>query len=285
MGSTATHHSLVDASRTATQTRAIFDVARPEGGKRPWFTGVTFLPGHYVFLADYNNKRCCLLDPSYKLIADFYLPVSPWDVCYIGNKTVAVSLPKLSKIVFLYVDEAIKHTKTVKTRYNCFGVDFLSHDLIVLTCYNRKRSKFLWMIISKEGHEQFYQVIEKSEKHLDWVNSNVTLNNARTQIYISCPGLNSVYCFGLNGKEIFQYKDENFACPQGLAVDKNDDLYVLGGLPRHIAVLSPTGTLRRRINARVSNNSQAICFNMNRDKFLVTGAMDPERCSVLHLAY
>lgn len=86
------------------------------------------LPKGKFLLADRDNSRLKKLDSVYKLVGYCDLPDSPYDLCYIGNKTAAVSLGEVG-IQRVSVSGKMKLLDLIKLDYFCLGLHFRQDTL------------------------------------------------------------------------------------------------------------------------------------------------------------
>ncbi|KAK3600562.1 hypothetical protein CHS0354_003499, partial [Potamilus streckersoni] len=85
---------------------------------QPKYTGAAFLHGDRLMLADYNNKKCILLNSTYNVIAGHTLTDNPWNVCALDEQEVAVSFVTSAEIhILLVLDDVIRPIKTISTRF------------------------------------------------------------------------------------------------------------------------------------------------------------------------
>ncbi|KAK3610063.1 hypothetical protein CHS0354_032148 [Potamilus streckersoni] len=90
----------------------------------------------------------------------------------------------------------------------------------------------------------------------------------REEILVSGP---CVYCFGLaHGKQYFVYSSNDLKYPRGVAVDKEDNIYVVGNGSNNIHKLSPDGVTLQIIAFKVPRKQREISFGHNRENFVTT---------------
>ncbi|KAK3577170.1 hypothetical protein CHS0354_037508 [Potamilus streckersoni] len=247
-------------------TKAV-EIKGPDG-KNPWYTGFTFLQEDHVLLADYNNKRVLLLNSSYQCIVSLTLPDSPWDICVVDHKEVAVSLPLQKTLQFLSITNGfMRSTRTVETRYECRGIASKGRGKIVLSGSCKDKGKHYWSLINSTGlEEKCYQFDCQCDPSLTYI----ALNSLCTRVYITVSQAHSLYCFDMDGKRLFVYRNDSLKFSQGVATDRDDNVYVLGMLSYNIHQLTPGGTPIRIYTERIPEFPYAICFNSCRDKFALT---------------
>ncbi|KAL3863516.1 hypothetical protein ACJMK2_005270 [Sinanodonta woodiana] len=261
-----------------------FEAAGPEYGEKPSYTGATYLPDGKIFLVDFHNKRCSLFDSFYHFKSDYVLPGSPWDACYVNDDVVAVSVPDWmeSQIVFLSASNSIEYIQTINTLSGCRGIEALKGERLVISGYNMNSYKYYWAILNKDGRQTYYQ--ELDVEGFSYTNY-LTVNNAKTRVYIAFSGNSALYCFGFIGKLVFKYKSKELKNPEGVGVDSEDNIYVLDGDSGHLHILSPEGQALKIITSGIPRRQRKLCFTHCKDFFFVSNNSDTkrERCSVYSL--
>ncbi|XP_053383112.1 uncharacterized protein LOC128549727 [Mercenaria mercenaria] len=104
-------------------------VAKPDGPSCS-ILKICVLPKGKILLADRDNSRLKKLDKSYKLISYCELPDYPFDACYVGNQTAAVSVGDAG-IQFVNISGKMKLRKLVKLDHFCLGLDSHEDNLYV----------------------------------------------------------------------------------------------------------------------------------------------------------
>ncbi|KAK3610051.1 hypothetical protein CHS0354_032136 [Potamilus streckersoni] len=253
--------------------------------KNPVYTGIVQLPEGEIMLIDCSNDTCCLYDSSYNFITSHTLPGHPSGICMIGNHGVAIAMPAQKAVQFLLIsDRSIRDTGTVTTRYRCYGLDVADKEEIVVSgpCSETSGSrKCYWSLITREGE---VKVDHKFDCRWTY-EAFVALDTTKYRIYVSVSGGNAVYCFGLNdGEQYFVYVSNDLKFPLCVAVDREDNVYVVGYSSNNIHKLSPDGVTLQIITSGVAERPTGISFNHNRDFFLITNQSQMER-QLQHFEY
>ncbi|KAK3603002.1 hypothetical protein CHS0354_016817 [Potamilus streckersoni] len=130
---------------------------------------------------------------------------------------------------------------------------------------------YYWSLISTEGNEiSFYEFDGEGSDQ-----TFVALNKLKKLLYMSVYLDNSLHCFGLNGRKCFTFEHPNLIQSQGLALDSDDNVYVVGTQSKNILQLSADGSLIQIIVKDMEKKPNGICFNQNGDKFLLTNIKCP----------
>ncbi|KAK3606570.1 hypothetical protein CHS0354_041540 [Potamilus streckersoni] len=248
------------------------------GVDSPWYSGGVYLTGGDIVLANRANNTCCLYDSCYNFITSYTLPEKPINMCFVDDHEVAVSFPIRKTIHFLSVrDNSFRDTGTVKTRYRCYGITAISREEVVVAgCMDDK--KCYWNIVSRTAGESCYHEIDCHGE-----SAYVALNNCKSRVYISISQNHAVYCFGLrDGRQYFVYTSNNLRHTLGIAVDREDNVFVVGFHSHNIHKLSPEGTTLQVIISGVPHHPNRIFFDKNREHFIVTNMSDDQH-ERLHL--
>ncbi|KAK3590384.1 hypothetical protein CHS0354_035873 [Potamilus streckersoni] len=191
----------------------------------------------------------------------------PWQLCAVGQSEIAVSVPGNRTIKFLSVkDNIITHTREVRTRHKCYGIAIVSQDEMILSGPCGEHSRYYWSLVNLDGKEKSYHEFDgEGDDH-----TYVALNTFKTRIYISVYRDNSLHCFGFDGKKYFTFKHKDLDGTQNIAIDRDDNVYVVGSDSHNIFQLSADGVLIQIITDVIPNDPMAMRLNEDGDRFLLT---------------
>ncbi|KAK3598938.1 hypothetical protein CHS0354_036254 [Potamilus streckersoni] len=245
----------------------IFEKVQATGDMIPWFTSLTFTKDMHVLLVDYNNQTCNLLDSTYNTITSYQLSGKPWHICMRGDKEVAITLRHDRYVHILSIqDNVITPVRQIPTQYMCYGIVAYNEEELIVSGPCGDGKKYYWSLITLEGKEISYHEFDCRGKSQTYV----SLNALKTRLYISVNKDNSLHCFGLDGRKYFAFKHRELKGPQSVALDRDDNVYLLGGEPNNILQLSPDGSLNQIIVEDLQKSPVGICFHQNGDKFVLT---------------
>ena len=94
-----------------------------------------------------------------------------------------------------------------------------------------------------------------------------------------------IYCYTLTGQEMCTFKDENvLRKPMGIALDKNNNIYVAGLGTNNVVVLSADGTNCKQILTKGDglNRPWSLRINIGRNGLLVCNLNGPAFLFSLH---
>ncbi|KAK3582640.1 hypothetical protein CHS0354_001685 [Potamilus streckersoni] len=245
---------------------AQFSADYPDG-KYPRYSGITRLLDDKIILMDCNISTCRLYDSSFHHLADYKMTSSPLGVCVVEGSQVAVTLPQQKMIQFLTVDSSIHPGRIINTSQGCDGIAALSGNQLVVSCI--RNDSLCWCIVSMDGLEKFCVEVCPSS----W-RSQLSVNNRRTHIYVSYYNPGAMYAYSVNGTRIFKYKHKTLDGACGVAVDREDNLYVVGQMSNNIHQVSPDGTPLQVFSTGIPKHPSAICFFSIGDEFLLTEESD-----------
>ncbi|KAK3591681.1 hypothetical protein CHS0354_040605 [Potamilus streckersoni] len=153
---------------------------------------------------------------------------------------------------------AIKPTRKVQTRYECWGVASAGNGKIAEMCY-------------------------PFDCQCDLSATYVTLNSSCTRVYISVWKANYLYCFDMDGRMMYKYSADNLKKPFGVATDRDDNVYLVGRGSNNIHQLTSDGTPIRIITEDIPRGSMAVCFSNSLDRFLITNDSISDSINVFRL--
>ncbi|KAL3891827.1 hypothetical protein ACJMK2_004073 [Sinanodonta woodiana] len=238
--------------------------------KYPLYYGIVQLPDGHIILADNKNMTCCLFDSSHNFITSYNLPGNPYGMCLIGDNEVAVTIPNMKTVQFLSIwDQFITETGTVTAKYITQGVDSLTREEIIVSghCGIACSTKCYWSVITRNGNVKIHHEFDCQRTFC----AHVATDMSKSRVYISVSDANAVYCFGLtDGKQYFVYSSKDLVYPWGIALDKEDNVYVVGNRSKNIHKLSPIGVTLQVITCGVPENPNGISFSLFKDNFVIT---------------
>ncbi|KAL3891434.1 hypothetical protein ACJMK2_003696 [Sinanodonta woodiana] len=252
----------------------VIDLKVPTTGETPYYSGVTFLPGDRVMIVDHNNNQCNLLSSSYQFITSHTLTGRPFNICVLDDQEVAVSLYNQKKIQILSVTgDIIRPVRMITTKYSCNGIAAAGERGMVVNGYYGN-NKSHWSLINTRGDVKYTHQYDSTDyNYLNYI----ALNNAKTRVYVSVSGMNSLLCFDMEGKKLFTYSPDNLRGPMGIAVDRYDNIYIIGMDSNNIHQLSPDGSLQKVVNTGVPKGLRAICIHQRKDILIIMNTSDERR--------
>ncbi|KAK3611290.1 hypothetical protein CHS0354_004936 [Potamilus streckersoni] len=231
----------------------------------PCYSGISFLPKDRAMLVDKTSSQCILLNNSHHVVTKYKLG-NICDICVVSAKEVAISVYDQKRIQILSIrEDIISPVRNITTKYRCYRITTAGNGQLVAIgdCGN---NKYCWSLI-KDGREVNYS--DQCDSSSGWYNY-IAVNSSNTLVYVTVSNTNSLHCFNMKGRKMYTYSPDNLKWPYGVAVDREDNIYVVGHDSHNIHQLSPEGCLIQVITTGVPQNPWAICFDNIRDTFIIT---------------
>ncbi|KAL3836122.1 hypothetical protein ACJMK2_021573 [Sinanodonta woodiana] len=236
------------------------------------YTGATYFKDGSFILADHQNKSCYLFDPTHKFVKEFYFQFPPRNVCSTtteNSELLIVTFPSSQEIAVVNFKEESIPASLVSIKFECHDVAAVSSETIAVSGHNSNSNRYCWAVYSLTGKDKRYKELEEDMKGGV---TYIALNNLKTRVYIACSSIDSVVsCDLLSSNDvIFTYTRSDLRLPHGVAVDKNDLLYVVGWASHNMHLVTPDGECISVFVTDIPYNPQQICFNEKEDVLLVT---------------
>lgn len=94
----------------------------------------------------------------------------------------------------------------------------------------------------------------------------------RSRLIQSCPEQKEVTCITFDGHTVFQFQSSELECPEGLALDRNGNIFVCNHsyFNPSVLLLSPEGILISEIKEGIPRKPMSICFDRSGKTFWLT---------------
>ena len=230
------------------------------------------LDNNMLALADCDNSSVKVVDLNQnKVISCIKLPSRPWDIARVERDQIVVTCG--NKLVFIQVGKVLSVVKEVDIGGSSGGIVYTNNTLIVTCGYS-----FCVRILDLEG--KLLKTISTDEKGNRSINQQyyIALSTDQNTLYVSDEGNNSVTSMDLTGTVKHVYKHDTLKGPRGLAVDREDNIYIAGHRSNNIHSISPQCTTIQVLQAGTSRKKgrQAViyCERKNRLHFSQTHEFD-----------
>ncbi|KAL3888618.1 hypothetical protein ACJMK2_000983 [Sinanodonta woodiana] len=238
--------------------------------KAPCYTKATFTSNEQLLLVDNGNNTFYFLDSLCNIVCSHIFSSKPFDVCILNQQGVgvaAVSLPNAKSVhLFSLKYSSITYVKQIKTKYRCYGIAEYNHEELIVSGPCGDNKTYYWSIITLDGKEKSYHEFAGAGTNQTYV----ALNAFKSRLYISAYTDDSLHCFGLNGAKHFTFKHPDLKGSQGVSLDRDDNVYVVGSLSHTIFQLSSGGLLIRIFVNEIEKHPLGISFDTNGDKFVLS---------------
>lgn len=192
-------------------------------------TGCTILPNGLCVLGDFNNNRLLLYNSTTGKKYDVVkLSNSPYDVTFIKDDIVAISVyDKKDKIILVDIIRK-KEIKSFVIEGDIVSVD--SNGEIIVIGLGREQSIVILDLDGTVVHR--FSIPTKHLARASFLNGRVYYTNWKDNI---------VSCCNMAGGLRWTYQDDNLLQPIGIAVDKQNLIYVVYEKSNHVVVILPNG--------------------------------------------
>lgn len=218
--------------------------------------GCTFLENDQILLSDWSeNNELLILDEKGEHLRNIVLDKKAFDVIYVGNGCVAMTLPDAKQISIL--DLKSNQEKIHVTFENrCWGITYSENTLFV-----REYSVGIHCL-------DLNGAIRETIPVHGYITHITSLGR---KLYYTEHTPDVVHCCDLNGTEIWHLALDGRGAPKGIAVGKFGFVFVVLENERKLLVISPDGTNYRELLNEENGLQEphAIVYDMNRNKLLL----------------
>ncbi|XP_045156728.2 uncharacterized protein LOC123523133 [Mercenaria mercenaria] len=234
-----------------------------------YITGMTTTYSNQILLADNNNNSIKMVDTNSQSIQQLRLGSKPFDVTTITRNELAVTMPDIKTIQFLFYSSNILSEKnSMKVDEKCYGISNYEGKLAV-TFQDPAQLK----IMDLKG-TVLVNVTKKSSGVNIFRYPQCVTTNCHS-IYVSDPGMRKVIWLNWRGELLGSY--ENMGFPRGLAMLTDGSLFVTDQIDNNI--LNITGDCREStIALKDLNKPWALCwFNASKTLYSSNISVEDER--------
>lgn len=221
------------------QSQGHVNVRTRDDENTPGIYGCAVMPNEYMVLCDFNNKRLKLLDNSGVLIKRLTLPCSPWDISVVDSKNVVVTLPDRKQLQYVQVFPQMKAGRTIKLDNKCWGI-FVSGDEIYISCH-KSRGDGEIRVLDRNGNLKKHLGVRQDGSFIFKRPSYIAVNKTSGKVFVSDWDTRTITCMTVDGRIIYQYRDEDMEHPRGLYCDSEDNILVCGFLTRNLQMITAGG--------------------------------------------
>ncbi|XP_045189139.2 uncharacterized protein LOC123546708 [Mercenaria mercenaria] len=196
-------------------------------------TGMCLLNRNHLFAADSNNLCVKLVDleqfRTSKIVCIVPMPSWPWDISTVSDEQIAVTLPIVGQVCFLTQKGSQASRKftsrTIDVGRECRGIEYSKGNLIVSFATDPGIVK----ILTVNGNVLHVFSTGQDGQQLFGRPYYLALGLDHNVIYVSDNEKHTVTSLDRYGKTVKDVcKIEDVRCPDGMAVDRTDSLFVCG---------------------------------------------------------
>ena len=207
----------------------------------PCITGCTFMSDSVAVLCDCNNSDVILLSNTFTVKERLYLDSPPRDVSPVNGSNVMVTIPDKKKLQLIQVMPSLKIGRSINVDRTCWGVQVVD-DLIYVTCHNVVPGEGEVLVLDMNG--TVTHRLGQPDKRLSMFTRPryITVCPSSRKMFITDDDSDTVSCLMSDGTVVYQYKDLELSCPEGVCVDGAGNLIVCGWSSQNIQVVRADGT-------------------------------------------
>ena len=251
-------------------------------------TGCCFMPGGQLVLYDFVNKKIKLLlnrNASLSIVGSLAIPVGDWDTSVAADyNNVVVTVASKKQIQFVQVLPLLKLGRTFDTDMACNGVAVAAGKIFVL-CENNNTTDTI-RVYDLEGKYlgKEYDINHSSTKA--FVSPICFIVSCLgDKVYVSDEDTHAVSCLSVDGRMLFQYKDDELQRPVGLFVDNTDNVIVCGANNNNLQVITSAGKKHNILLTSKLRISNPMCVGVRpTDGTLVVGRWESKASVVFKMA-
>ena len=240
-----------------------------KGSNSPTYSHLTFLPNDCAFLVDTYNDYCSVTNDRYDTVASLKIAVR--SSSYMKDGTVAVNALYERKISFLSTNKEMKIMGEMKIKRTPVAVQGLGNGSIAVAW--KGPVAFGIILPDKTTTETVYFCKDKQGRELKSF-SHMAIDEERKQVIQPCTIDKAVYCFDYEGYPKFTFTNAKLTNPKGVALDRDENIYVCSYTEPAIHVISPAGRAIKVISEGCPKGPLAIAFKKNGEEFAVTQCND-----------
>ncbi|CAG2251729.1 unnamed protein product [Mytilus edulis] len=196
------------------------------------YTGVTGCcvssAGDIIIIHKQNNRLLILNEDGILMNCIPLSTRNPVDVTCIDDKKIAVSFPDSKQIQIINITTK-NVERTIQTASQCYGVSCRDDHLTFCGTGTGLQSlkvsgKFTSTLVSCDNLSSWSYVATSEDK-----------------VYFTNSSHHTVTCCSLTGEKMWEYTDQSVCSPQGIALDKDSNVYIASNGNHSITVLSSDG--------------------------------------------
>ncbi|CAG2205937.1 unnamed protein product [Mytilus edulis] len=224
-------------------------------GTEMYISGCTILSNGNLLIADNKGKNALLeYDDDGKFIRDIPVSARPYNIALIDTDRIAVSYSVQRYIDIIDLNEIIV-VKSMKFKNNCRDISYSDEKIYV----------------GGEGIEvlDMEGTIVNSMKCDNTDVFNITTSKSR--IYYTKFMEKTVYCCSSTGEEIWSFKDKSLSFPGGIAVDPDQNVFVVDINSSNLLILQDGGKVSKTLLTKADGllHPTRVIYNKEESLLLV----------------
>lgn len=260
--------SIVDGIPVKLKTIMSIDVKQSsDDRKKPFYTGMDFLPDGRLVVVDNFNKKCITLDDKLEKLGSFIFSESPFGVATTSDDKIAVTTASKT-IYFLLISKSneITQEKSFSTRSKYYSISVKDNNHFVVSSYDDTKPV---RIVSFCGEEQDLN-IDFPEKKYILGGSGCTYIKSSDKIVVSDRYEDTVYIYDVHTNKRIVVKDDRIKEPIDVAIGPFGTIFVCSNRRHSVIQISPTGKIMS-VQKLDMKCPRTLCVSNDKTKIAVSG--------------
>lgn len=218
--------------------------------------GCVILPNGRLLMSNFTGHNYLVeYSQAGKHIRDIRVSEMPFDIAVIDLRSIVVTYGNAAFLEIMNV-KTFAVSKKISLPKSCFGVSYVDERLYVANAYD-------------------IEVIDISGRHLETLktasNTVVDIATCKHKIFYTDFKKDKVHCCRLDGVESWQFKNELITSPRGVAVDNNNNVFVVGYKSTNLTIIQNDGQKSRTLLTESDGllNPRAVYYDTDKNTLLI----------------
>ncbi|XP_053403333.1 uncharacterized protein LOC123555182 [Mercenaria mercenaria] len=244
----------------------VLELKQIKNGKRPFLTGMDFLPDGRLVAVDNYNEKCLIYNEKLEEVGSYQLSYIPLRVVAISEEEVVITSSGGYKIDFLRVSKSNKITSNrickVTSHYESICMKDEGH-FVVGTVDDHRPVR----IVSLSGDEKYFS-IDFQDKNYSIGTSSCTYIRNSDKVALTDRDNHTVFIYDTTNNTRIDVKDDQIREPKRVAVGPFDCVFVCSKGTHSIVQISPLGKIvaSHKIDMLFPYN---ICFSKDKTRLAI----------------
>ncbi|XP_071162475.1 uncharacterized protein [Mytilus edulis] len=226
-----------------------------QNGKSMYITGCTILSNGNLLIADTYGRNVLLeYNDDGKLIRELPVSARPYYLILIDTDHIAVSYGAQMYIEIIDLNKTIVIRK-LKLKKSCWGISYSEGKI--------------YAAVRGEG----IVVLDTVGTILNTIKCDIAnvynITTSKTRIYYIDSNQNTVYCCSSNGEEMWSFKDKSLVSSEGIAVDPDQNVFVVGLKSNNLLMLQDGGKVSKTLLTEADGIQDPTRVFYNKEKSLL----------------
>lgn len=236
--------------------------------KKCWPLDVAVLSDGTPVITDFHNKKIKAFDASGNVMGEVSVPSWPHGICDISKDELSVTLPELSTIVFVYVQESgMRIRRRIRTtkQYRGVACDDITNPIIpnlVVTCCTSGNQSADVITLDGVVLQSFRDDSRMIGRSLFTWPYYITTNPTGDMVISDCETRNGVLCLSQKGivKQEFPLSENHIQDPRGICTDTQGAIFLADKAGNAVHIMRGDGTYDRPLITKRDGIMQPIAL-------------------------